>query len=85
MVSDGLIRWEDHCCCQCRIDFDQIVGETMHLLLLLLMKNRVYTALKGVFGVCVLLTTNNAKCDMHWNHFLGQKNELSMILKSVYF
>lgn len=48
----------------------------MHLLLLLLMKNRVYTALKGVFGVCVLLTTNNAKCDMHWNHFLGQKNEL---------
>lgn len=46
VVSDGLIRWEDHCCSQCRIDFDQIVGEIMHLLLLLLMKNRVYAAQK---------------------------------------
>ena len=75
MVSDGLIRWEDHCSSQCWIDFNQSVGEIMHLLLLLLMKNRVYTALKWVFGVCVLITSISAKCEMHLS-FLGQKNEL---------
>ena len=41
-----------------------------------ILKNEIVPIVKGVFGVCVLLTTNNAKCDMHWNHFLGQKNEL---------